>query len=225
MLIETKSCGCDNSPNDSRDWIYSLIENKNENNLYILDLREYLQDITDQGKHGSCVTHVITCIEEYHVKMEEIITTNNKLPELINYRLLSSRFIYNQRSIYPKSSMNPREAFKILQKSGMCFEREYEYEYESDRKQIENDSDILKKNINFFKILNYARINTIEDAQNALYNDGPCLISLSVYNYDTRFWDKQIANQKIVGNHAVTFVGYDEYGFILNDDKSLSIEI
>ena len=212
---EKKICGCNLSPEDIRDWRYVSIGNKIEDKPAELDLREYLQEITDQGSQGSCVAHVLTCIKEYHEKIEEVVRKNNKLPEAVNGRLLSPQFIYNQRTIYPDPGMYPREAFKILQKNGVCFEREYRYNNETGL--IEKNADILKKEIDFFKISNYARINSVDDAKKALYNDGPILVSLPVYHYEVRFWDKQISNQNIIGGHAVTFVGYEEHGFILRN--------
>lgn len=68
-------------------------------------------------------------------------------------------------------------------------------------------------------VLSYAILRSVLAIKVALLSNGPVLIAVPVYNFNSDFWRKRTPNQKPEGYHAVTFVGYDdkEGDFILRN--------
>ena len=59
-------------------------------------------------------------------------------------------------------------------------------------------------------VLSFALVKNIPAIKVALLANGPVLIALPVYNFDSDFWRKREEGEKPQGYHAVTLVGYDE---------------
>ena len=102
--------------------------------------------------------------------------------------------IYNRRPDKTVDGMNIRDVFKIVKKDG------YIDKNTGDRKYINE----LSK---YFRLRNEFQIKW------SLVANGPCIMAFYVRSFEPEFW-KGGENQ---GGHAVTCVGYDEEGFIIQN--------
>lgn len=66
------------------------------------------------------------------------------------------------------------------------------------------------------RIKAYSRITNFDWLYKAIVANGPCLIALPVYNYDTEFWQASPHTYPI-GGHAVAAVGYNKQGLIIKN--------
>lgn len=172
-----------------------------------IDLRTNLLPVRDQGSQGSCVAQSIACMKEWQEKIQ--VNLNE---------LMSPQFIYNNRTNYPEPGMYGNDAMEIINKLGCCTEYIYRYgTIESKDKIPKNAFDEASR----YKIKSYAQVTTIVGVQTALYKNGPCVIFFPVYNYGPQFWIKG-DNDKFIGGHSVTVVGYDKTGFILRNSWGIN---
>lgn len=71
------------------------------------------------------------------------------------------------------------------------------------------------------KISLYSRVLNPITLRYALVMNGPCFGALPVYNSNHDFWEKY-PNDKLLGYHAISIVGYDEDGFIIRNSWGVS---
>jgi hypothetical protein len=186
------------SPKDSRDWkaraiYYKVILPE------VVDYRDKMQPIRDQGNQGSCAAMSGAAMKEYQEKMD--IGLNE---------YMSPQFIYNNREDLAEEGMYMRDLMKVLKEKGDCTEKHFPY---GDLRKPEVDDYIEASK---YRTLNYASINTIEELKTALYINGPCIIAIPVYNYTKRLW-YQNPGEELLGGHALCVVGYNTEGFIIRN--------
>lgn len=70
--------------------------------------------------------------------------------------------------------------------------------------------EILKKD---GYISDYARITNQPSLKDSILVNGPALIALPVYSFDSKFWE----GSKYQGGHAVAVVGFDNEGFLIKN--------
>ena len=197
------------SPHDSRDWLYDNYLNQTNYSLpVVLDYRTDLLPVRNQENQGSCFAMSVACMKEYQEKQDY---------DLNEY--LSPQFFYNIRdNLYDNNKNNDegmygRNVMKLLMKYGICSENIYSYgriQYkdkipESCFKEAENH-----------KIKGYGRVLSIEALKYSLKYNGLCLIVFPIYNYGPEMWIKN-ENDKFLGGHAMTIVGYLEKCFIIRN--------
>jgi hypothetical protein len=66
------------------------------------------------------------------------------------------------------------------------------------------------------QINEYALIRSAEALKSALVMNGPCVGALPVFNFSPEFWNK-MPGDNFYGYHAISFVGYNEDGFIIRN--------
>lgn len=197
------------SPHDSRDWLYDNYLNQTNYSLpIVLDYRADLLPVRNQKNQGSCFAMSVACMKEYQEKQDYGLN-----------EYLSSQFFYNIRdNLYDNNKNNDegmygRNVMKSLMKYGICSENLYTYgriQYkdkipESCFKEAENH-----------KIKGYGRVLSIEALKYSLKYNGLCLIVFPIYNYGPEMWIKN-ENDKFLGGHAMTIVGYLEKCFIIRN--------
>lgn len=201
--MENFLCKTNPSQDDDRDW--------NAANIYkktilkpVLDLRNTLEPIRNQGSQGTCAAQTAACMKEW----QETVDYNFK-------GYMSPQFIYNNRENQTTEGMFGRDVMRILSSIGSVEETTYEYG------KIEPVEDIDEKYYNkakLHKIKNYARVYDIENLKKALKLNGPCYIAFPVYNANSmRMWFKESESSEMQGGHAMTVVGYNEEGFIIRN--------
>lgn len=189
------------SPDDSRDWVFERITKSNKYKK--IPPEEYkinfILPARDQGKRGSCAAFAGAGVREIQEQSEIY---------------LSPEFIYFHRNTKPAEGMYGRNVFQILQSIGIVPEELYPYHdtKEPDTKPSRRLYDIAAK----YKISNYARVYTVDGLKRALYEIGPCYLSLPLYKSRPKFWIKE-SDEQCEGGHAVAVVGYNSEGFILKN--------
>lgn len=196
------------SPADNRDFIVISKSNTYPNTL---DFRPYLENVRNQGEQGSCFAFAVSSMKEIQ---------EHKDYNFEGY--MSPQFFYDVRSnLYDDDKTNDegmfgRDVMKILSKIGICKEHEYPYGVENSKhknKIAKTIYDSAKKHT----CSSYGRIYTINELKISLYENGPCLICMPVYNYGPKMWKKEHDTQELLGGHAMCIVGYTNKDFIIRN--------
>jgi Papain family cysteine protease len=188
------------SPLDNRDWIYD----KTLTNTPLPTTFNYLNillPVRNQGPRGTCAAFTAACIKEVQEKREHAEFTGYFSPDSI----------YFHRENKPSAGMYARDLMKILSVYGAAREAFLPYsniEPKSLNKQTVEDA------FNF-RISGYARVNSIEAAKTAIYNNGPLLGAFPYFSNGTNYFWR--ANGRMTGGHAVAVVGWDNTGFLLRN--------
>lgn len=189
------------SPIDNRDIIADIYLQKKDFPEE-LDLRIHLNKVRDQGDYGTCAAISASTIKEYQ-EFQEIGFKN----------YFSPKFIYNNREDQNNEGMYARNVMKILNKIGIIEEKKYPYKLDENPNEI---SKKIYKRASLYKIKGYGQIFNIDCLKEALFKNGPCLISFPTYNETLRMWEKN-RNDVDLGGHAMTVVGYNKKGFIIRN--------
>jgi hypothetical protein len=162
---------------------------------YILTLRSPARD---QRHRGTCAAFVGSTISEYkhNINLEEY---------------MSPEFIYHHRKTRPDSGMYGRDVFNILKNFGCVPESLYEY-LSHDESDIPNE--MLYEVANKYRIMDYARVETIMGLKLAMLGNEVAYLLLPAYNRTTEFWEKR-DNEPIY--HAVAVIGYNKKGFVFKN--------
>lgn len=187
------------SPRDERDWCAEPLYDDVKRIPRSLDWRGHIQRVRNQGRQGTSLAFVGTCILEwYSKKIQKLEIT------------ASAQFLYNARPDKSQTLMSGRDLMETLKQSGCCKEETFEY----------GSKDVVTPEIVeealLLKIDGYAKVRTMETLKRALLVNGPCLVCFPVYNHTTKLW-KQRKEQEKLGCHAMAVVGYNNKGFIVRN--------
>jgi hypothetical protein len=169
-----------------------------------LDMRRHLPKVRNQYSRGTCAAFASSTIKEWH-EMKDTGYNGYMSPE----------FIYFHRRNKPGHGMYSRDVMDILHNKGCCSEGELPYERTNVDGPVEIPP-IVTESAKQFRVVEYARVMTIDDLKMSLYQNGPCYISFPVYSTRPQFWRQQ-NNENSSGGHAVTVVGYDNDGFLIRN--------
>lgn len=172
-----------------------------------LDYRPQLMTVRNQGTEDSCVGEASACMKEWQ---------ENQSFGLEEY--MSPQFVYNCRPNYPSDGMYLSDAMNILTTLGCPLERTYNYGI------IQHENEIPAAAMTeaaYFKISSNSYITTSAGLQQALVQNGVCIISFPIYNNSTTFW-VQGSGQSEEGGHCVAVVGYTADSFILRNSWGAS---
>jgi C1A family cysteine protease len=187
-------------------------------NIQSVDLRNYFNNIKNQGQQGSCLAFALTSIYEYILK-------NNDVKEID----LSEAFLYyNVRKKAGEENEDKDSrllcAIDSLAEYGICMEKlcEYNENIFNIKPCEEAYTDALQRRVK--KALNVN--GTVDDIKSALSDGYPVAVSLNIYpsfgNNSLGFvslpTDEEISNADLNSNysHAMVITGYD-------DDKKLFV--
>ncbi len=155
-----------------------------------IDMSNRMLGIRNQGNEGTCVAFASCAVKE---------------SEESNPVYLSPRFIYDMVE-QPGGGAYPRDAMKVLVDIGVCPETCQPYSENIRNIPCVNAFNLARSN----KIKGYARLTTLEEMKQCLFQNGPFMISVGV----TRKWfgggSVIMDGGDIVGYHAVVFVGYND---------------
>ena len=186
------------SPVDYRDWKVGAIFPK----LVFppeLDYRVSFFPIRDQEDTDECAAFGGAAMKEWQERIESNIN-----------EYLSPQFIYSNREDLTTGGMYTRDLMKILKEKGVCTELQFPFRTKG-MPSVETYIQASK-----YKILNFASVNTLDEAKTALFLNGPCVIAFPVYNYSERFWHK-LSGQQLLGGHLVVLGGYIKEGLIIRN--------
>ena len=114
------------SEDDDRDFIYEdFIKIKLNQIPTIVDYRNDLLPVRNQGNQGTCYAQSAACMKEWQEYQDYKL-----------YEYLSPQFFYNNRNYMNDDNtsndgdhgMTGRDVMKILKKVGICKEIEYKYD-------------------------------------------------------------------------------------------------
>jgi len=130
--------------------------------------------------------------------------------------LWSPEFLYARRSNFPVRGMFGRDVVAVLKNEGCVKEDVWPYEPNKEPQSSAIPYDVMQLALKN-RIHSHAAIMTADGLKRAVATDGPCYISLPCFSYNLHFWKREHPNQDSLGGHAVTVVGYNTTGFILQN--------
>ena len=200
------------SNEDPRDWIYERVS-KNKITRKYCDYRAELQPIRNQGKQGTCFAQTAACVKEWQEKKDYNFNDYFSPQFFYNHREYWNNNVQDGKDKNEDYGMTGRDVMRIMKNIGICTEKEYPYGLKQKSNEISKEiKNSAKKHI----INGYARVNTLIGLQNSLKNNGPCLIAFPVYNHTDQMWIKNNENKNL-GGHAMTVVGYNNKSFIIRN--------
>jgi hypothetical protein len=194
LKLQTKGLISDNTSNGSKTFtIAGLADNLPAKFI----LSSILLPIRNQGDTNCCVAFSTACAIEYKNILKKTYM-----------QYLSPVFIYNNRvNNEGNYGMTSVDAINIAINHGICTEKSYPF---PGSLQISIQPYIYEE-ASKYKITQFAYITDINMLKFALFNNGPCMAILKVYNNSNTFWI-QYEGETYKGNHCITITGY-------NDDK------
>jgi C1A family cysteine protease len=197
------------SPVDTRDILVKSVYPQEIILPDTLDLRGNLPPVRDQGTQGSCSAQTVAEMKEWEEKTD------------IGFKgYMSPQFVYNLREEYGEEGMTPRDTLKIVNKIGIVKETSYPYGKIENLDEATLPAKLADESKNY-RILSYARIDTVDSLKKALYINGPCYIAFPVYNPNKLdFWNPDYKGQEMLGGHAVSVVGWTKDSFIIRNHWS-----
>lgn len=195
------------SPESKTDWHFNTIMRvvKTPSSF---SLEQYCGKVKDQKGTGFCHSFSASAIKE----IQENIETE---------RILEMSPLYIAREVKKIDGLPNEEGTnlinicKTLANHGSIFERYYPFEKYKEGSlvfpELKNED-----NLNYFKIKNYARTNTIEEMKQALLLKKPVLLGImcvdtirTLNNNKGKFVPYPLGGS-FLGGHAVVIVGYDD---------------
>lgn len=198
------------SPKDSRDYITK--PPKINESITTVDLSSNCTSVKDQGSVGSCTAFSSVAMMEYVYKKNGISIPDDLLSELFLY--YNTRVLIENTSAYSDSGAFLRDTLKAMVKYGICLEKTFPY---SSNYSLKPNQTSYNEGLNY-QVVKYANIPTsnprtaLNDLK-ALLQSGNVFIG-GVYCYQN-FFDGVNGNiplpkGRIIGGHAICFVGYDD---------------
>jgi len=187
------------SPDDYHDKIYEYSSEKTIN-IKLPQTINYIPDllpIQNQQSTHLCLALAGACIKEWQEKKDINLDEH-----------MSAQFIYNLRTS-GHQGMTGRDLLNILKQKGCLPDRLFPKDG--------NVSDYLTR-AKQFRIESYARILSIIGLKRALFENGPALLLMPVFDItQTEFWKPTKPFQLRQGGQALVVVGYDKKGFWLRN--------
>lgn len=192
------------SPPDPRDFVAEAFHPPSSRVVLppTLDLTKELVP-RSQGARGTCSAFVGATIKTWQERRD----TGYSGP-------WSPEYIYTHRENRPAPGMWGRDVMKILVQHGCPTEVTLPYK-DGDLDGPAAVAEHVHVEARQFRTKAYAQVKTLAGLKEALVRDGPCYMSLPVYNYGPRMWVPEREGQKAIGSHALTVVGYTAEGFLL----------
>lgn len=164
--------------------------------------------IKNQKNIPTCTAHSLASLVEYHTKKE-----NGK------YFKYSTDFIYGNRNekLYIDEGMSLRDGLNVLYNYGDVLYKDCPGNsfYIKAKEKVKNLSNIETNNSN---ISAYYKINSLDELKYSLFNDGPVVASMKIFN-NFALVDGIYAydDKNDYSYHAVLIVGYDKDKLIIQN--------
>ncbi len=201
---------------DLRDFSYAAVRYKKITKLpKLMDLRKSCSPIVDQGNLGSCTANaIVSGLREYlEIQSKKVLV------------FLSRLFLYYEErkiegTITEDSGAELRDGMKVLNKLGVCPEKDQPYIIENFKLPPTKTAIKYAKK---YKITEYNRVWDINNLKLALAENNPIVCGIKVYqSFESDSVEKTgivpmpKPGEQLLGGHAVLAVGY-------NDKKQLII--
>lgn len=194
------NCGALKSPDNDRDAAFEAIVGGNRSIPTEFSYVPFAPPVRNQGPHRTCAAHTGTALKEINLRRMGINID------------LSPEFVYFHRNTRTLDGMCGRNVFQILHRIG-TIPRDHNGDFENmSWRRLAR----LRRMARRYRIAHYARITTIGGLKQAIYEVGPCYLSLPLFSQDEYFWRPRGSDPPTEG-HAVTVVGYNAEGFVLRN--------
>jgi C1A family cysteine protease len=192
---------------DKRDYYYRDIRKRIVLPARV-DLRAHCSRIESQGRLGSCTAHAL-------VGALEFLERKSKMP----FAHLSRLFVYyNERviehAVHWDNGAEIRNGIKSLAKQGVCLEARWPY---IQKRFNVRPGPPLYQEAKTHRITSYHRVQTHKEMRQCLAEGFPFVFGFTVYDgfesYEvekTGRLNVPTIHEKVVGDHAVMAVGYDD---------------
>lgn len=194
---------------DFRDYTFSVIRKPTIEILpSSIDLRQFCSKIEDQGNLGSCTAQALVGNLEFL-----------EVKDNVHFSDLSTLFLYfNERVIEHSTNYDSgaelRDGIKTLKTQGVCKENLWPY---SIFKYRTKPTPRCYLDASSHKVIQYARLNTLEDMRTCLADGFPFVFGFAVYD---SFESDEVAktgiipmpnkSEQLLGGHAVMTCGYND---------------
>lgn len=204
------------SPSDTRDHVLNF--SKPASSLSLVDLSKFCTSIKDQGAIGSCTAHAGVALMEYFYKKN----MSGKIDDLFSEKFL----YYTTRVDVAKWPSNEdsgayiRDTLKAMVQFGVCMESSFPYLRAGEKscKYADSPAPSAYTEALNFQVTRYARISEINKSQclaelKTLLQDGHAFVGgftcyENIFNGSNGLIPPP--SGKIIGGHAVLFVGFDD---------------
>ena len=147
----------------------------------------YMPEVLNQGSNSTCVPHSFSAVYDYYNAMKHPETYEGNKFDHVE---MSIEQVYRART-NAGEGMSFKEALSFCKNTGVVTKEEYK------KKDLSNP----------FKIVDFAKIPSIEIMKRSIIINGPCLIATMVRDPDRDdFWN----GYKNFGGHATCVIGYDD---------------
>ena len=153
--------------------------------------------VRQQGDENSCVGHATSAMREYHARLYQNV-----------YYYLSPQFLYDVAGPYPNVAMS------CLVNYGVCPEQDCPADVAVSAGSCPQDNLAVQDThaMSFVSAPVFFQIATVDEARVALYDIGPFVVAVSVYDADggPRFWAPQYDGQPSSGAHMLCVESYSD---------------
>ena len=185
----------------------------------VVDYRDHLSPVKDQGNLGSCVGFAVTGLKEFHENVEYLLemeegTTYERTEA--TYDLSEQWTYWNAKKIDPwgpsVEGTSIRYALKVLQKIGCPPEKAWPYvDNAINIGEPESWSHLIAR---WNTIESYWRLRSVDDMISALQNTGPIVVGVGCYEEifspeEDGFVPYPKYPQYCYGGHALLICGFD----------------
>ena len=194
---------------DHRDFIYAKISKPSiEKRPPSVDLRPNCSPIEDQGNLGSCTANALVGnLEFLEIKDSVQFSNLSRLFVYYNERIIENTVNYD-------SGAEIRDGIKTLNKQGVC--KENQWPYNIFRFKTKPTAKCYTDAATH-KIVEYARLNIIDEMKTCLATGYPFVFGFSVYeSFETEeaattgIIPMPSKDEQLLGGHAVMACGYND---------------
>ncbi|TXK84049.1 C1 family peptidase [Paenibacillus sp. N3.4] len=196
---------------DFRDHFYRSANYIRESQLpRMVDLRNKLSPVVNQGQLGSCTSNaIVSGLREYWLRQES--DSSIRLSRLFHY--------YHERelegTINRDAGATIRDGMKVLQKTGVCTEAEWPYRVANFKEKPDTGAE---SSASAYRIGAYHRVHDLAGIKAALADGQPVVFGIWIYE---SFESAQAAKtgripypnrkkERLLGGHALLAVGFKD---------------
>jgi len=193
---------------DQRDQLFSVVRKMVVDLPPRVDLRSGCSKVEDQGQIGSCTANaIVACLEFLEIKATKAWVD------------LSRLFLYYKErelidAVNEDSGAYIRDGIKVLAKIGTPHESEWPY---IESRWNKKPTPAAVAGAKQHRIKDYQRLNSLNEMKSCLASGHPFVFGFSVYESfeseevkTTGIMQLPGMDERMVGGHAVTAVGYDD---------------
>lgn len=192
------------SPPDARDFSYQAMKGVTQlPSMYFMDRLP----IRDQGRFGTCVGYAASAIKDRQERVNHPGRNYETSPLYVYSECKRLDGIPNVEGTYPRTAMS------VLLKQGISLESTMPYELMTEKFHFPSPSPTAHEEAKQFKVGAYARIHTLQEIKQAVFEDGPVMIGVTVTENFVEcekggFID--LPQGYILGGHALDIDGWDD---------------